>query len=71
MATVTEPVPQIDRYTDPKGAAEIMCLSVGTVYNLMSAGKLKAVKIGRSRRIAIRDIMELMKTGVESIESAA
>ena len=46
-----------DDYLTPYGVAYELALSLTTVYNLLRAGKLPGVKIGRSWRIP-RDALE-------------
>lgn len=42
-----------------KGAAEFLRVSIATIYNLMGNGELPYAKIGRSRRIPRRALIEL------------
>lgn len=46
-----------DDYLTPYEVADELALSLTTVYNLLRAGKLPGVKIGRSWRIS-RDALE-------------
>lgn len=50
-----------DGLLDVREAAEFLRLGRSTVYALMDAGKLGYVRIGRSRRIPRRALVELAK----------
>ncbi|OEJ33046.1 helix-turn-helix domain-containing protein [Streptomyces subrutilus] len=54
MTTTAQPVDRV-LYT-VKAAAELLSLSRSTVYELMAAGDLPFVKLGRARRIKRADI---------------
>lgn len=43
--------------------AEILQCGRSTVYELLRAGKLKSVKIGRLRRVTLKSIRKLAQTG--------
>lgn len=43
-----------------KDAARFLCVSRGTVYNLMDNGYLPFIKLGRSRRIAKTSLSEIV-----------
>jgi excisionase family DNA binding protein len=45
----------------PEQAAELLSVSRTRVYDLMSAGKLKSVKLGRSRRISADALLDFVK----------
>lgn len=44
----------------PEDASKVVGLSRGTLYNLMAAGKLRSVKIGRRRIIPAAALAELL-----------
>lgn len=48
-----------DGLETPKGAAAFLKISVAQLYRLMESGALPYVKIGRSRRIPRRALIEL------------
>lgn len=54
----------------PEGAAEMLGLSRGTIYTLMSSGQLPSLKIGRARRIAVSDIHEYIALCAEDSADA-
>jgi excisionase family DNA binding protein len=43
------------------GAADYLAISRAAVYNLLSAGELRSVRIGRSRRVALIDLREFVE----------
>ena len=45
----------------PEDAAKVVGLSRGALYNLMNAGKLRSVKIGRRRVIPATALAELLE----------
>lgn len=45
-------------------AARFLHLSRSTIYSLMEAGKLPYIRIGRSRRIPRRSLMQLAVSGL-------
>jgi len=47
----------------PEDAAKVVGLSRGALYNLMNAGKLRSVKIGRRRVIPATALAELLEKG--------
>ena len=47
-----------------KGAAEFLSVSRSTIYSLMDNGELWFVKIGRSRRVPLRAVVELAARGL-------
>ena len=49
-----------------KEAAELVSLSVGTLYSLIEAGRLRSKKIGKRRLVSVRALQEL----VDSTESS-
>ncbi len=48
-----------------KGAAEFLSVSRSKLYELMNGGELWFVKIGRSRRIPLRAVVELAARGLQ------
>lgn len=54
MTTAAQPIDRV-LYT-VKGAAELLSLGKSTVYELMAAGELPFVKVGRARRIRRTDV---------------
>ena len=42
-------------------AARYLAIGRSTVYGMMDAGKLRYLKLGRSRRIRISDVMDLIE----------
>ena len=57
MSTATATAPVIRLLYTPEEAAEALAVGRSTVYELMKAGALEFVKLGRSRRIR-RDVLE-------------
>lgn len=49
------------RMTSVKKAAEIFGVSVTTVWNWIASGRLKAVKVGGRRLIAIREVSRVLE----------
>ena len=49
----------------PNEVAEILKLSRQTVYNYITAGKLRSVQLGREHRISEEDLKEFLKTGTK------
>ena len=43
------------------GAAEYLAISRAAVYNLLRAGELRSVRIGRSRRVSLRDLRQFVE----------
>ncbi len=54
----------VDGLVNVSEAAEFLRLSRSTVYTLMDQGQLAFVKIGRSRRIPRRALIELAARGL-------
>lgn len=54
----------------PEEAAEALSVSRATIYELIAAGTLASVKIGRSRRIT-RDALERYVSALEASAGAA
>jgi excisionase family DNA binding protein len=54
----------------PAEAAELLAVSRSTVYELLAAGVLESVHIGRSRRIP-RDALDAYVTGLRRFGSEA
>ena len=51
-----------DRFVGPAGAAEIMGVTVRTIYNALDDGRLKGYKFGRTVRIRLSDIESALTT---------
>jgi len=49
------------RMTSVKKAAEIIGVSVTTIWNWIASGRLKAVKVGGRRLIAIREVSRVLE----------
>jgi len=49
-----------------KEVAEILHVTYNTVFNLIQTGKIKAVKIGRTLRIAQEEVDRLVKEGTQT-----
>ena len=59
----TVPVVRRHAYT-PTEAAQVLGICRASVYNLMSRGELRSVKLGGSRRIPVEEIDRLLRGGV-------
>ncbi len=46
-------VPPLDKLLRPEQVAEVLDVSRNKVYELMAAGQLRSLKIGRARRVTI------------------
>lgn len=51
-----------ERYTGPAGAAEILGVTVRTIYNALDDGRLKGYKFGHTVRIRLSDIESALIT---------
>jgi len=60
--TAVGPVARSDRFVGPAGAAEIMGVTVRTIYNALDDGRLKGYKFGRTVRIRLSDIESALTT---------
>lgn len=49
----------------PADAAALLGVSRGTIYNLIHAGELKRVRIGRAVRIRVSDLTEFLDRNEE------
>ena len=52
-----------------KQAAQILAVSERTVWNLISAGHLPVLKIGRSTRILSDELTTFMREGVDKVKA--
>ncbi|GAA2510107.1 helix-turn-helix domain-containing protein [Pilimelia columellifera] len=53
---------------DPREAARVLSLGRSTVYELMASGRLRSIRVGRSRRIPAEALREFV---VAEMEAAA
>lgn len=49
----------------PADAAAMLGVSRGTIYNLMNRGELRRVRIGRSVRLRVADLLEFLDRNEE------
>ena len=57
METMNEiELPKVDKFISLPDTAKLLCCSVAKLYQMMDAGLLKSVKVGRSRRVPVSEI---------------
>jgi excisionase family DNA binding protein len=68
-AVVVAPI-EIQLFTI-KQTAQVLQVSERTIFNLLSSGQLRSVKIGGSRRVFSDDLKEFARVGVDEITKAS
>jgi excisionase family DNA binding protein len=61
LANQPPPLPKPPKYVDVATASQILGLSRSSLYNLMQAGKLSFVQVGRQRRVLAADIEKYLE----------